>query len=137
MAIPKKLQLIGLDIGSHSIKLVEIDHGKKGRILKNFGVIGLPPDSIVEGSIKEREIVSSAITSLYKNLGVSNKNVAFSISGYSVILKRIKLSAVKNSEIEKTIHEEAEQYVPFDISEVNLDFERLPMLRESAQDKGT
>ncbi|MCP4681238.1 MAG: type IV pilus assembly protein PilM [Desulfobacterales bacterium] len=136
MAIPQKFQLIGLDIGSHSIKLAEIEFSKRGRILKNFGVIGLPPDSIVEGSIKEREIVSSAITSLYKNLRVSNKNVAFSISGYSVILKRITLSGTKESEIEKTIQDEAEQYVPFDISEVNLDFEVLPTEDEPAEDKG-
>ncbi len=135
MAIPKKFRLIGLDIGSHSIKLAEIEHGRKGRVLKNFGVIGLPPGSIVEGSIKESEIVSSAITRLYKSLGVRNKNVAFSISGYSVILKRITLSGAKEFEIEKTIQEEAEQYVPFDISEVNLDFEILPTEDESAENK--
>ena len=68
MPIPKKNQLIGLDIGTHSIKLVEIDDSKKGRILKNFGIIGLPQNAIVEGSIKEMEIVSSAIKELYKQL---------------------------------------------------------------------
>jgi type IV pilus assembly protein PilM len=125
MAIPKKNQLVGLDIGSHSIKLVEIDHGKQGRVLKNFGQIGLPPDAIVEGSIKEMELVSSAITSLFKNLKVKNKNVATSISGYSVIVKKIALGARKESEIEAIIQEEAEQYIPFDISEVNLDFDTL------------
>ncbi|UCF83419.1 MAG: type IV pilus assembly protein PilM [Desulfobacteraceae bacterium] len=125
MAIPKKNQLIGLDIGSHSIKLVEIDHGKQGRVLKNFGGIGLPPDAIVEGSIKEMELVSSAITSLFKNLKIKSRNVATSISGYSVIVKKIALSNREESEIEATIQEEAEQYIPFDISEVNLDFDVL------------
>ena len=61
MAIPKKNQLIGLDIGSHAVKMVEIDHSKQGRSLKNFGVIGLPREAIVEGYIKEKEIVASAI----------------------------------------------------------------------------
>ena len=126
MAIPKKNQLIGLDIGSHSIKLVEIDHTKKGMILKNFGIIGLPPDAIVEGSIKEMEIVSSAVKNLFGNLKVKNKSVATSISGYSVIVKKIMLSSKAESELETTIHDEAEQYIPFDINEVNLDFDILP-----------
>ena len=125
MPIPKKNQLIGLDIGTHSIKLVEIDDSKKGRILKNFGIIGLPQNAIVEGSIKEMEIVSSAIKELYKQLKIKNKNVAASISGYSVIVKKITISRRGEAELEYTINEEAEQYIPFDISDVNLDYEVL------------
>ena len=125
MAILKKNQLIGLDIGSHSIKLVEIDHGAKGRVLKNFGIIGLPPEAIVEGFIKETEIVSSAIRNLFKNLRVKNKSVATSISGFSVIVKKIALSQKDEAELEATIQDEAEQYIPFDIQEVNLDFDIL------------
>jgi type IV pilus assembly protein PilM len=123
MAIYKKNQLIGLDIGSHSIKLVEIDDSKKGRILKNFGIVGLPSDAIVEGSIKEMEIVSSAIKDLFKNLKIKNRNIATSISGFSVIVKKITLTNKEESELEATIQDEAEQYIPFDISEVNLDFD--------------
>jgi type IV pilus assembly protein PilM len=125
MPIPKKNQLIGLDIGTHSVKLVEIEDSKRGRILKNFGIIGLPPNAIVEGSIKEMEIVSSAIKELYKQLKIKNKNVAASISGYSVIVKKITISKRGEAELEYTINEEAEQYIPFDISDVNLDYEVL------------
>lgn len=125
MVIPKKNQLIGLDIGSHSVKLVEIDHSKKGRVLKNFGVIGLPPDTITEGSIKEMEVAASAIRNLYKNLKIKNKNVATSISGYSVIVKKITVSKKDKAELEKTIQDEAEQYIPFDINDVNLDYDIL------------
>ncbi len=125
MAIPKKNQLVGLDVGSHSVKLVEIDHGKKGMALKSFGMIGLPPDAIVEGSIREPDVVASAIKTLYKNLKVRNKNVATSISGYSVIVKKIEVGEREEPELEKTIHEEAEQYIPFDINDVNLDYEVL------------
>ena len=125
MVIPSKNQLIGLDIGSHSIKLVEIDHSKRGRILKNFGLIGLPQDAIVEGSIKEMEVVSSAIRTLFSNLKVKNTNVATSISGFSVIVKKIILSAKEEAELEATIQDEAEQYFPFDINDVNLDFDIL------------
>jgi len=125
MAIPKRNQLVGLDIGSHSIKLVEIDHTKQGRILKNFGIVGLPPDAIVEGSIKDTELVSSAIKTLFKNLRVRNKNVVTSISGFSVIVKKISLEKMEESKLESTIQGEAEQYIPFDINDVNLDFDIL------------
>jgi len=133
MAIAKKNQLIGLDIGSHSIKLVEIEDSKKGRVLKNFGIIGLPQNAIVEGSIKEMEIVSSAIKNLFKHLKVKNKNVATSISGYSVIVKKITITRRTDSELEATIPDEAEQYIPFDISDVNLDYEVLPSSRGAAE----
>ncbi|MFP4037835.1 MAG: type IV pilus biogenesis protein PilM [Desulfobacteraceae bacterium] len=123
MPIAKKNQLVGLDIGSHSIKVVEIGETKKGRILENFGMIGLPRNAIIEGSIKEMEIVASAIKNLFRNLKIKNKNVATSISGYSVIVKKISIEKRAESELEATIHDEAEQYIPFDINDVNLDYE--------------
>jgi len=128
MFMYKKNQLVGLDIGSHSIKLVEIDHHKKGMRLKNFGLVNLPPGAIVEGSIKEKEVVSSAIKNLFNNLKVKNRNVATSISGFSVITKKIILNNIYDSEIEDMIKEEAEQYIPFDINEVNIDFDLLPAI---------
>jgi type IV pilus assembly protein PilM len=136
MPVPKKNQLVGLDIGSQSIKLVEINQTKKGLILKNFGIIGLPKDAIVEGTIKEMEIVASAIKSLFKNLNVKNKNVATSISGFSVIVKKISITKRAQSELDASIHEEAEQYIPFDISDVNLDYEILTGKNEEASTEG-
>jgi type IV pilus assembly protein PilM len=133
MAVAKKNQLIGLDIGSHSIKLVEIEDSKRGRVLRNFGVIGLPQNAIVEGSIKEMEIVSSAIKNLFKHLRIKNRNVASSISGYSVIVKKISISQRSDAELEATIPDEAEQYIPFDISDVNLDYEVLPSAKAEAE----
>jgi len=135
MAVPKKNQLVGLDIGSRAVKLVEIDHSKRGRILKNFGIIGLPRDAIVEGTIKEMEIVSSAIKTLCRNLKVKNSDVATSISGYSVIVKKIVITDRDESELEKTIHSEAEQYIPFDINDVNLDYDILAVGDQTGQEK--
>ena len=134
MAIHKKNQLIGLDIGCHSIKLVEIADEKKGRALKNFGIVELPPEAIIEGSIKEMEIVASAIKDLFRNLKVKNRNVATSISGFSIIIKKISLTSKDESELETTIKDEAEQYIPFDIDEVNLDFDILNSAGELAED---
>jgi type IV pilus assembly protein PilM len=135
MATPKKNQLIGLDIGSHAIKLVEIEDTKKGRILKNFGIIGLPQDAIVEGAIKEMEIVSSAIKTLYKNLKLKNKSVVTSISGYSVIVKKISIQKRGEAELDASIQDEAEQYIPFDINDVNLDYEILSAPGEAEAEK--
>jgi len=135
MPTPKKNQLVGLDIGSHAIKLVEIEDTKKGRILKNFGIIGLPQDAIVEGAIKEMEIVSSAIKTLYKNLKIKNKNVVTSISGYSVIVKKISIQKRGEAELDASIQDEAEQYIPFDINDVNLDYEILSLPEEEGAEK--
>jgi len=137
MAVAKKNQLVGLDIGSHSIKLAEIDDSSKGMYLKNFGIIGLPQDAIVEGSIKEMEIVSSAIKNLFRNLKIKNKNVITSISGYSVIVKKISIKKRRESELETTIQEEAEQYIPFDINDVNLDYEILTDINSHSEDENT
>ncbi len=132
MPISPKNQLIGLDIGSHSIKIVEIDDSKKGRVLKNFGIIELPPDAIVEGVFKEIESIGHAIEKLIKNLKIKNRNIATSISGFSVIVKKITVTSKEASELESTIQDEAEQYIPFDISEVNLDYDILSIEPENA-----
>ena len=122
MSAGKKKGLVGLDIGSHSIKVVEMEYSKRGRVLRNFGIIATPRDAIVEGSIKNVEAVSTSIKSLFRNLKVTNKNVAVSLSGYSVIAKKIVLDKMEESEIEKAIKEEAEKYIPYGINEVNLDY---------------
>jgi type IV pilus assembly protein PilM len=125
MPIPKKNQLVGIDIGSHSIKVAEIDDTARGMVLKNFGTIGLPQDAIVEGSIKEMEIVSAALKNLLQNLKIKNKNVAVSVSGYSVIVKKITIPRKEERDLEGSIQGEAEQYIPFDINDVNLDYQIL------------
>ncbi|MBW2310543.1 MAG: pilus assembly protein PilM [Deltaproteobacteria bacterium] len=125
MPVSKKNQLVGIDIGSHSIKVAEIEEGKQGMALKNFGMIEIPSEAIVEGSIKEMEIVSSALKNLLKNLRIKNKNLATSISGYSVIVKKITIPQKGEEDLEESIQNEAEQYIPFDINDVNLDFQIL------------
>jgi len=135
MSIPKKYNLVGLDIGSHSVKLVEIEHGKRGKILKNFGIIGIPHESIFEGNIKEVQVVASAIKKLFKGLKIKNKKVATAISGYSVIVKKISLARKGEGDLEKSIYDEAEQFIPFDIKEVNLDFDILDIKESSPDDE--
>jgi type IV pilus assembly protein PilM len=135
MPAPTKNQLIGIDIGSHSIKIAEIEDSKKGMILRNFGMIGLPEKAVVEGSIKEIEVVSAALKNLLKNLKIKSKDVATSISGYSVIVKKITIPKKGEKDLEESIQSESEQYIPFDINDVNLDFQILPSEEGETEEK--
>lgn len=121
----KKTRVVGLDIGSRTLKLAEIIDTKAGSALKNFSTIDMEPGLIEEGSVRDPEAVSGYIRKLFKSINLKDKNVAISIGGYSVIVKKINVQTMTEDELHETIHFEAEQYIPFDISEVNLDFQIL------------
>ena len=121
----KKNRLVGLDIGSRTLKLAEIIDTKAGSTLKNFSTINIEPGLIEEGSVRDPEAVSGYIRELFKSTKLKDKNVAISIGGYSVIVKKINVQTMTEDDLHETIHFEAEQYIPFDISEVNLDFQIL------------
>ncbi len=118
MAIPK---IIGLDIGSNAVKMVEIDRSKKGFELEYVGVAPLPDGAIVDKSIKKADLVGNAIRALH-NLSSRNKYVATSLSGKAVIVKQVTMTSMTDGQLEKQIQMEAEPYIPFDIKDVNLDF---------------
>ncbi len=121
----RKNQLVGLDIGSHAIKIAELNETRRGPQLINFGIVNLPAHIIEDSTIKNPDVVATAIQDLWSNLGIKNKNVVTSISGYSVIIKKISLPTMKDKELENRISIEAEQYIPFEINEVNIDFQIL------------
>ena len=125
MAFGKKDHLIGLDIGSGSIKAAEIVETKHGGTLKNFGIIDIAHGAIEEGTINNPETVAESLQQLFKSSGFNENNVAVSIGGYSVIVKKIVVQTMAEEKLQETIHFEAEQYIPFDISDVNLDFQIL------------
>jgi type IV pilus assembly protein PilM len=125
MIFGKKEHLIGLDIGSRTIKAAEIVETKKGRSLRRFGMADIQPGLIEDGAINEPEEVAEAIRGLFKSYNLREKNVAISIGGYSVIVKKINVQTMAEDQLQETIHFEAEQYIPFDISDVNLDFQIL------------
>ena len=125
--------ILGLDIGSHSIKGIILEQTKSGLVLKNMGLVQLPPQAILDGEIQEKEIVTSAIKNLIKMLKIKVKNVCTSISGYSVIIKKISLPRSTREELSQNIEVEAEQFIPFDISEVNVDF--MILGEEEGQDE--
>jgi len=125
MAFGKKDNIVGLDIGSRSIKAAEITETKRGLALKRFGIVDIAHGAIEEGTINDAETVAESIKQLFKSYNIKESNVAVSIGGYSVIVKKISVQTMDEEKLQETIHFEAEQYIPFDISDVNLDFQIL------------
>jgi len=119
----KSKNVVGLDIGSSAIKLVELKEKKGGTYeLVKLGIERLSPEAIVDGSIMDSSMVVETISKLNSEKGVKNSNYATSLSGHSVIIKKISLPAMSPEELAESIQWEAEQYIPFDINDVNLDY---------------
>lgn len=114
-------RIIGLDIGSNAVKMVEIDRSKKGYELQFVGMAPLPDGAIVEKSIKKADVVGSTVRALH-SYSTKSRQVAVSMSGKSVIIKQVTMTSMSDSQLEKQIQMEAEPYIPFDIKDVNLDF---------------
>jgi type IV pilus assembly protein PilM len=119
----KTKNLVGLDIGSSAIKLVELKDSKAGgyRLVKT-GLEALSPEAIVDGAIMDSSLVVDTVNRIVSSLNVRNPDFGTSLSGHSVIIKKISLPAMSPEELAESIRWEAEQYVPFDINDVNLDY---------------
>lgn len=117
--------VVGLDIGSHAVKVCQLKKTAKGHTIITLGSTVLPEGAVEDGAVNEPEIVSKAIGALFKNLKIKNKKIGFSISGYSVIVKKVNLAVMDDNQLEEHIMAEAEQYIPFDIDDVYLDFQDL------------
>lgn len=114
--------VIGLDIGSHAIKVTVLRPGKGGRFsLENMGQASLPITSILDGEIHEPEEVANRIKALIKSLKITEKNVATSLSGDAMIIKRIIIPMQSPAELKGNLEREAEQYIPYDLATVSLD----------------
>jgi type IV pilus assembly protein PilM len=119
-------QAIGLDIGSSSLKEVELRPLRKGGYeLVSLGMEEISPDCIVDGVIISKLPVSEAIGRIFSQQGIGNDRVMTSISGHSVIVKKIGLPVQSDEDLAESIRWEAEQYIPFDIADVNLDYQVL------------
>lgn len=117
--------LFGLDIGSSLVKAVELKVGPSGYELLHLGVAKLPHESIVQGAFLNANAIGEAIREAVESAKIKSTNVAVAVSGHSVIVKKISLPTMTREELEESIRWEAEQYIPFDVNEVNLDFEIL------------
>lgn len=124
--------VVGIDIGSHSIKLVRLKKVKQGYMLLNLGIIPLPPEAIVDGAIIDAEGVIEALKNLIKSEEIKTKDVVTAVSGTSVIVKKINLPVMSESDLQASINWEAEQYIPFDIEDVYMDYQ---ILRSSEEEE--
>jgi type IV pilus assembly protein PilM len=116
---------IGLDIGSGLLKLVAVDHGKGEPVMSSVSVTPVLADAIVEGEIMDPGIVSDTIQGLFKTAGIKQKRVVVAVGGRDVIIKKIQVDRMKESEAFEVVRWEAQQHVPFDIEAVELDFQIL------------
>jgi len=115
----------GLDIGSSSVKAVEVMASGKSYRVTALASEPVPPGAIVEGSIMDGAAVADAIKRLFENKAFKAKQVAVSLSGNAVIVKKISLPVMTDAELAESLFWEAEQYVPFDLQDVSLDYQIL------------
>jgi type IV pilus assembly protein PilM len=119
--------IVGLDVGSSTIKAVELAaKGKSGNFeLTHLGISGVPSEAIVQGAFLNASAITEAIREAVENGKIKTKSVAAAVSGHSVIVKKVNLPSMSREELDEQIRWEAEQYIPFDVNEVNLDFQIL------------
>jgi type IV pilus assembly protein PilM len=117
--------LVGLDLGSSAVKAIELKPAGKSFKVVAFGSEPIPPDSIVDGAIIDGAAVVAAVRRLFETRNIKTREVAASLSGNAVIVKKITLPVMTEAELSESIYWEAEQYIPFDIQDVNLDYQIL------------
>jgi type IV pilus assembly protein PilM len=133
MNLGRKKNVVGLDIGSSSIKLIELNEGKNGFKLSNLAVSPLPPEAIVDGALMDSVTIIDTIRELISTSKTKAKDAVISVSGHSVIVKKITLPFMTESELEESIQWEAERYIPFDINDVNIDFQIFNSGQENSE----
>src|SRR6201984_2073619 len=117
--------IVGLDVGSSSIKAVELRKGRNGIEVAHLGLEALAPDIVVDSMIVDSGTVSTAISKLFTDNEIKSKAVATAVSGHSVIVKKISLPSMSDQELAETIEKEAAQHIPFDLADVNLAYQIL------------
>jgi type IV pilus assembly protein PilM len=117
--------IVGLDIGSSSIKAVELKRTKGEISVASLGVEALASDIVVDSMIVDSGSVSSAISKIFNDHKIKSKLVATAVSGHSVIVKPVKIASMNEHELDANIQQEAAQHIPFDIADVNIDFQIL------------
>jgi len=122
MGLFKSKEVVGVDIGTHSIKVVELKLSGKSINLQSFGIAPVPPQAIVDGAILDKGAIVECLQALLREHKIKCTQAVMGLSGHSVIVKKISLPEMTEAELEESIHWEAEQYIPFDVDDVNLDF---------------
>lgn len=125
--------LVGVDIGTSSIKVCQIRESRKGYGLVRLGYTPLPPQTIVDGQVMDAGNVIEALQRIFADNKIRQKECALSVSGQNVIIRKITVPMMTAAELEEQIHWEAEQHIPFDIKDVQVDYQVLRRRPEASQ----
>jgi len=121
----RKNSTVGLDIGSGFVKVVEVDHSGGQPEVRRVAMRQLLPDTIVDGEVMDHALVSDTVSGLFQEIGLKGRDVVTGVGGHDVIIKKIEMDRMSESDARDVIRWEAEQHVPFDIKSVELDFQIL------------
>lgn len=121
--LPRAASLVGIDIGSGAVKAVELARSAAGEFVVRAGMQPTPPESIAEGAIVDRAMVSDAIRSLLEAAGIRARKVALSLPGSAVVVREISVPRMSPAELAGSIGWEAERHIPFEPRDVNLDYQ--------------
>ena len=124
-------RFLGLDLGSSSIKMAELEVSRNSATLTAFGFAPTPPGSIQSGEINDIEKLGAAVAALHNELKVKRKNTVTGMWGTSVIVKKVTTPVMDESLLAEQVRWEAEQYIPFDLNEVSLEFTKLPRRKDA------
>jgi type IV pilus assembly protein PilM len=125
--------LVGVDIGTSSVKVCQVKESRKGFGLMRLGYAPLAPQTIVDGQVMDAGRVIEAIQKAFHDGKIRQRDVALSVSGQSVIIRKITVPMMTPAELEEQIHWEAEQHIPFDIKDVQVDYQVLRRRPEASQ----
>jgi type IV pilus assembly protein PilM len=125
--------LVGVDIGTSSIKVCQLKETRRGYSLARFGFGYLPPQTIVDGQVMDASQVVETLQRVFHDAKIRQKEVGLSVSGQSVIIRKITVPMMTSGQLEEQIHWEAEQHIPFDIKDVQIDYQVLRRSPEASQ----
>ncbi|MGC4064530.1 MAG: type IV pilus assembly protein PilM [Polyangiaceae bacterium] len=125
--------LVGVDIGTSSVKVCQVREGRRGPSLVRFGFAHLPPQAIVDGQVMDSSAVVETVNRVIREAKIRERDVAVSVSGQSVIIRKITVPMMTARELDEQIQWEAEQHIPFDIKDVEVDYQVLKRRPETSQ----
>ncbi len=134
MFLSEKTPLVAVDIGTHSIKMAQMAGGKDKFELTNFSVMPLSEECVVDGAIKNTDEIVEKLAKMVAVEKIDTKFAVASIAGEAVIIKKIRVPVMTRAELAESLHTEAEQYIPFDIDDVSLDFQMLESHGQRAEE---
>lgn len=122
--------LVGLDIGSHAVKMVQLSTKDSAARLVSFGMAPIPKGAFAEGRINKPDLVANCVQQLAGHLKIKEKGVAASMSGYEVMIKKIDLPMMTEEELDNRLQDELGQYIPYNIEEVDVDYQVLGIAKD-------